>query len=103
MGRDPIGGRATNLIFASEPQDIYQEVADHVIRRIRRDAETRGPEQDTAQQWFGLIDRNVVKNANMTTLYGVTQGAIYKHLLEEGPARFCRNPQRNCHEKKGNH
>src|SRR5712692_9890415 len=72
MGRDPIGGRATNLIPAGEPQDIYQENADHVSRRIRRDAETAGPDQDTAQQWFGLIDRNVVKHATMTTPYGVT-------------------------------
>src|SRR5712691_11169231 len=94
MGRDPIGGRATNLIPTDEPQDIYQENADHVSRRIRRDAETFGPDQDTAQQWFGLIDRNVVKHATMTTLYGVTRGTIYKRLLEEGPAKFCRDPKR---------
>src|SRR6266851_1034174 len=96
MGRDPIGGRATNLIPTGEPQDIYQEVADHVIQRIRRDAETAGPDQDTAQQWFGLIDRNVVKHATMTTPYGVTRGTIYKHLLEEGPAKVLPRSEEMC-------
>src|SRR6059036_1026907 len=39
MGRDPIGGRATNLVPADEPEDIYQEVAYHVSIRIMFDAE----------------------------------------------------------------
>src|SRR5262249_36229828 len=34
IGRDPIGGRATNLVPGGEPKDIYQEVADYVSRRI---------------------------------------------------------------------
>src|SRR5436309_2711073 len=39
MGRDPIGGSATNLIPADQPEDMYQEVADHVSIRIMFDAE----------------------------------------------------------------
>ena len=33
---------ATNLVPANEPQDIYQEVADHVSRRVGRDAANSG-------------------------------------------------------------
>src|SRR5204863_4625565 len=50
LGRDPIGGRATNLVPANEPQDIYQEVADHVSRRIQRDAENSEGREARARQ-----------------------------------------------------
>src|SRR5437870_3520098 len=64
MGRDPIGGRATNLVPADEPEDIYQEVADHVSRRVTRDAENAGEnDRDPARQLLGKIDRSVVKHA----------------------------------------
>ena len=52
------------------------------------------PDQDAAQQLFGLIERSGVKHATMTTPYGATRGTIYKHLLEEGPARFCRDKEK---------
>src|SRR5213594_2113303 len=68
MGRDPIGGRATNLVPANEPEDIYQEVAAHVSRRVTRDAENAGAnDRDPARQLLGKIDRSVVKHATMTT------------------------------------
>src|SRR5437867_10975057 len=68
MGSDPIGGRASNLVPADEPEDIYQEVADHVSRRVTRDAENAGEnDRDPARQLLGKIDRSVVKHATMTT------------------------------------
>jgi DNA-directed RNA polymerase len=39
MGRDAIGGSATNLIPGDQPEDMYQEVAYHVSIRIMFDAE----------------------------------------------------------------
>jgi len=90
MGRDPIGGRATNLVPADEPQDIYQEVADHVSRRVNRDAENvEHNDKEQARQLIGKIDRAAVKHATMTTPYGVTRGTIYKELMETKPARDC--------------
>jgi DNA-directed RNA polymerase len=79
MGRDPIGGRATNLVPAHEPQDIYQENADHAGRRIKKDSEARArqgeassddsanSDADAARQLVGQIDRSDVKHATMTT------------------------------------
>ena len=53
MGRDPAGGRATNLVPANAPQDIYQDVADLGNGRIQRDADRPGPDQEQAKE---LID-----------------------------------------------
>src|SRR6185436_3208329 len=61
MGRDHIGGSATNLLPSDQPEDIYQEVADHVSIRIMFDAEyDRGPDHDAARELLGKIDRSVV-------------------------------------------
>jgi DNA-directed RNA polymerase len=94
MGCDPIGGRATNLVTGCEPADIYQEVADWVIRRLKKVAAAGGEYADTARQLRGLIDRNLVKHATMTTPYGVTRRAIYKQLLAGTPVRFCKDPEK---------
>jgi DNA-directed RNA polymerase len=120
MARDLIGGRATNLIPGAKPEDIYQEVADHVRRRLRGDAENnpsseaRGraerkrdsaqpqekaeaskADQDAALQLlFGKIDRSVVKHATMTTPYGVTRVTIYSQLLETDLIKSCRDRQK---------
>jgi len=52
---------ATNLVPANEPQDIYQEVADHVSRRVGRDAaNSGGNDQGSARQLRGKIQRSVV-------------------------------------------
>jgi DNA-directed RNA polymerase len=92
MRRDPIGGRATNLVAADERQDIYQENAGHVSRRIERAAENDpGSDADAARQLLGNIDRSLVKHATMTTPYGVTRGTIYKQLLETKPIKDCRD------------
>jgi len=50
MGRDPIGGRATNLVPGNKPADIYQEVADQVSRRVQKDAENAGGREARARQ-----------------------------------------------------
>jgi DNA-directed RNA polymerase len=92
IGRDPIGGRATNLVPAFEPADIYQEVADYVRSLLRKVIEMGGEHVDEARQLLGLIDRNIVKHATMTTPYGVTRGTIYRQLLEATPVKFCKEP-----------
>src|SRR5881409_648766 len=50
MGRDQIGGSATNLIPGDQPQDIYQEVAYHVSIRIMFDAESGSGREAQARQ-----------------------------------------------------
>src|SRR5438094_5337908 len=118
MGRDPIGGSATNLVPGDQPEDMYQEVADHVSIRIMFDAEYGGREargrreaqarqraasrnaeacrddRDAARELLGKIDRSSVKHATMTTPYGVTRGTIYKQLLEQEPVKSSKDPKK---------
>jgi DNA-directed RNA polymerase len=93
MGRDPDGGRATNLMPGEEPQDIYQEVADKVSLRIRKDADG-GPHSDVARQLLNKIDRDLAKQPTMTTPYGVTRRTIYEVLLESKPLKDCKDPEK---------
>lgn len=81
LGRDPVGGKATNLVPAAKPEDIYQQVANHVIHRLEVDA-SKGNER--ARTWLNKIDRKVVKRATMTTPYGVTPAGIRRQLIQDG-------------------
>src|SRR5438093_11834172 len=95
MGLDPIGGRATNLMPCDDPEDIYQWVSDLVCRRMEREARARqgeassdaaagnGPNSEIARQLLAIMDRELAKNATMTTPYGVTLRTIYKALCEK--------------------
>lgn len=83
--RDPVGGKATNLIPSDKPQDIYQEVAAVVSSTIVEDAEKGNPYAMTLD---GKISRDIVKQPVMTQPYGATKAgmrsqiedAIKKHL-----------------------
>src|SRR5262245_56519575 len=72
MGLDPIGGRATNLMPFDDPEDIYQWVSDLVCRRMEIDAAGNGLNAEAARQLLAIMDRELAKNATMTTPYGVT-------------------------------
>ena len=68
MLRDAVGGSATNLIGHDTPADIYQEVADLVVRKLDSD------DNEFASQWraFG-ITRKCTKTPVMTLPYGSTK------------------------------
>jgi len=112
MGLDPIGGRATNLMpfreararaerergsakpqsmgeaSSNAPEDIYQWVSDVVCRRMEVDAAGFGAREassdpEAARQLLAIMDRELAKNATMTTPYGVTLRTIYKALCEK--------------------
>ena len=107
MGLDAIGGSATNLLPGDQPEDMYREVADHVIIHIMIDAqygsgreararqgEASSDDRDAALELLGKIDRSTVKHATMTTPYGVTRGTIYRQLLEQEPVKSCKDPEK---------
>jgi DNA-directed RNA polymerase len=118
MGLDPIGGRATNLMPFDEPEDIYQRVSDLVCRRMeidvageRREAQARAePERDSAKpqvkgaassdnaeaarQLLAIMDRDLAKNATMTTPYGVTLRTIYKALCKKDEIQALQDPEK---------
>jgi DNA-directed RNA polymerase len=68
--RDPVGGKATNLTNEEMPQDIYQEVADLVLKDVQSEYDV-----DThAKRWIdsGLITRKLTKRPVMVVPYGGT-------------------------------
>jgi len=69
LGRDEVGASQVDLIPAEKPQDVYSGVCRLVQERVAKDA----AEGDRlAKMLNGLVDRKVVKQTVMTSVYGVT-------------------------------
>jgi len=85
LGRDEAGGRAVNLLPADVPQDVYSGVAAIVAQRVEEEAKGGVPE---AQRLRGLVDRKLVKQTVMTSVYGVTtigaRAQVENRLRERG-------------------
>jgi DNA-directed RNA polymerase len=80
MGRDPVVGKATNLIPGNEPEDIYRWVAD----RASKENDARAQQGKTeALEWAGKIDRGIAKVATMPAPYGITRQGIQEGLIAE--------------------
>jgi DNA-directed RNA polymerase len=89
MLQDDIGGKATNLIPADKPSDIYSEVAAVCTRKLR------ALDDPMAKLWIEYCDyqpdktmpRGLAKKPVMTLPYGSTQQScresIYKWIMEE--------------------
>ena len=69
LGRDRWGGEAVNLLPSSEPRDVYTNVAHVVAKKVKADAAAG---KEMARLLDGLIDRKLVKQTVMTSVYGVT-------------------------------
>lgn len=101
MLRDPVGGRATNLVSGAVPSDIYAQVADvcakHVSnaveagRKVLDDHTVSGKERDEAvkavdigSRWlqFGLT-RKIAKRPVMTLPYGATRQSCTAYIFQE--------------------
>ena len=83
LGRDMEGAKQVDLLPAEAPQDVYSEVARALKKRIQRDAE-KGNELAIAL--VGKIERKIVKQTVMTSVYGVTFVGARKQIqarLEE--------------------
>jgi DNA-directed RNA polymerase len=84
MLRDPVGGKAVNLVPCDKPQDIYAEVARVVMDGLRRDVfPYEDPQNALANLWrdFG-IDRSITKRPVMVLPYGGTLSSCQKYVLE---------------------
>jgi DNA-directed RNA polymerase len=101
LGRDEEGGRQVNLVDGERPRDVYSGVCAIVVEKISAEASREPPanatEQDRRENGFaklvnGLIDRKVVKQTVMTSVYGVTfigarrqiQGRLEEKLVDQG-------------------
>lgn len=77
MLRDSVGGKATNLVDADKPSDIYDEVAKVVKMKLASTSSS------TAAKWMAFgIDRSMTKRPVMTMPYGSTQQSCREYLLQ---------------------
>lgn len=88
MGRDLSGGAAVNLLPSDGPQDVYTQMADRVDAKIRRDRANGVWEAQLLLDSLGGVDRKLVKQTVMTSVYGVTfvgaRNQIANRLKERG-------------------
>lgn len=77
MLRDEVGGKATNLIPAEKPSDIYSLVAAEATRLVTLDA----PSRPEAKAWVGKIVRKVAKQPTMTMPYGAGQFGYKEQIV----------------------
>lgn len=91
LGRDSLEAAAVNLIARDKPADVYSELAAKVHEIMRKDSnkdpETY-PNAQLAKILINQVDRKLVKQTVMTSVYGVTYvGAreqIKRRLAEKG-------------------
>lgn len=94
MLRDARGGAATNLIPGPVPNDIYREVADVCLQKVRE------TDQPVMREWIsfankfgqGKLPRGVAKRPVMTMPYGSTRQScttyIYDAIVSEDAKHF---------------
>jgi DNA-directed RNA polymerase len=84
LGRDPGGAMAVNLIPCDRPQDVYSRVVDIVESMRKQDAE-KGLK--VAVMLDGFIQRKVIKQTVMTTVYGVTRYGARQQIARQLTAK----------------
>lgn len=80
MGRDPVGGRYTNLLPGDAPQDLYRQVALRAGERIESDA---GQGRREAQPLRGRVTRSIAKKPTMASVYGITNFGVMDFLRQD--------------------
>ncbi|CAA2967182.1 DNA-directed RNA polymerase 1, mitochondrial [Olea europaea subsp. europaea] len=91
LGRDKLGAAAVNLVVGDKPADVYSGIASRVLDIMKRDA-AKDPATDPnvmrARLLIKQVDRKLVKQTVMTSVYGVTyigaRDQIKKRLKERG-------------------
>ncbi|GLT66444.1 hypothetical protein SLA2020_388090 [Shorea laevis] len=89
LGRDKLGAAAVNLVAGDKPADVYSGIAARVLDIMRSDAEkdpATNPNATYARLLINQVDRKLVKQTVMTSVYGVTyigaRDQIKKRLKE---------------------
>lgn len=75
LGRDKLGAAAVNLVGGDKPADVYSGIAARVLEIMKRDAEKdpqTNPNAFHARRLINQVDRKLVKQTVMTSVYGVT-------------------------------
>ncbi|KAL5582055.1 hypothetical protein UlMin_014497 [Ulmus minor] len=75
LGRDKMGAAAVNLVAGEKPADVYSGIAARVLKIMQRDAKRDPadfPDAIRAKVLVNQVDRKLVKQTVMTSVYGVT-------------------------------
>ncbi|XP_057436210.1 DNA-directed RNA polymerase 2, chloroplastic/mitochondrial [Lotus japonicus] len=75
LGRDKLGAAAVNLVAGEKPADVYSGIAARVLDIMRSDAQKDPaifPDALHARTLVNQVDRKLVKQTVMTSVYGVT-------------------------------
>ncbi|KAL3693501.1 hypothetical protein R1sor_007152 [Riccia sorocarpa] len=107
LGRDQIGAEAVNLIAGEKPADVYTGIATRVRAVIEKDASDdpcSNPNVENAKLMLGQVDRKLVKQTVMTSVYGVTfigaRNQILSRLNERGLADEATIYRASCYVAK---
>ncbi|XP_073001971.1 DNA-directed RNA polymerase 3, chloroplastic isoform X2 [Typha latifolia] len=91
LGRDSLEAAAVNLVAGEKPADVYSGIAARVVDLMREDSKkdpATDPTASLAKVLVDQVDRKLVKQTVMTSVYGVTYvGAreqIKRRLAEKG-------------------
>ncbi|KAL1218508.1 DNA-directed RNA polymerase 1 [Cardamine amara subsp. amara] len=91
LGRDKLGAVAVNLVTGEKPKDVYADISAMVLKMMREDAEKDPetfPNATYAKLMLDEVDRKMVKQTVMTSVYGVTysgaRAQMKKRLKERG-------------------
>ncbi|EPS71577.1 hypothetical protein M569_03175, partial [Genlisea aurea] len=89
LGRDTLGAAAVNLVAGEKPADVYTGIANRVLDIMKEDAKKDPaifPDALRARTLINQVDRKLVKQTVMTSVYGVTyvgaRDQITKRLKE---------------------
>ncbi|KAG6420986.1 hypothetical protein SASPL_117532 [Salvia splendens] len=92
LGRDKLGAAAVNLVNGEKPADVYSGIASRVLDIMKEDAQkdpVKYPEALHARLLVNQVDRKLVKQTVMTSVYGVTyigaRDQIKRRLKERDP------------------
>ncbi|KAL3525808.1 hypothetical protein ACH5RR_014180 [Cinchona calisaya] len=91
LGGDKLGAAAVNLVAGEKPADVYSGIAARVLDIMKRDAQKDPavyPDALRARVLINQVDRKLVKQTVMTSVYGVTyigaRDQIKRRLKERG-------------------
>jgi DNA-directed RNA polymerase len=80
--RDEVGGRAVNVVPQQEPQDIYNRIAENVLKRITEDSSELSSLWLGLHAEIGLVSRKLTKRPTMTFGYGSKRYGFKEQLME---------------------
>lgn len=91
LGRDKLGATAVNLVAGEKPADVYSGIASRVLDIMQSDAQkdpATYPYALSARILINQVNRKLVKQTVMTSVYGVTyigaRDQIKRRLKERG-------------------